>query len=1518
MMPTTLYHLTSKVDFRLDPKKRPVNNTTLGGTLDPGIFLTADVGYWTAGYGYWQPWVVEFTVPSDLTSLDGVIKGYGNEVYVPARHYDKLKVSRVIPLDAHAREEWGDWGWVEWSDKITFDTEEPIPPKGPLFSWRGYRYSGDARNTDSAWRDRYTKRVKAHRRNNKGIIASVTSAFVSPSARAQFADEIYESLSTELSEEALRSWELWVESASAWPRQYLAEAQEEPFSSAFRANLKRMGFPSVVTLRRNNGLPSPLPTIINASISSSWGISPTDMAGKPTKVVEFTVPLEDIIAFGWENEGEVFVRTKNLKVQEGQKFAMAVPEFKGTDKNLSKKQVVAACQRILKDIAREFGYTGKLPEIILSPDLPGTIDGRSIDPSREFPDGAILLNEDFWLPNAQAKDAGYSSFRILAHEAIHAIIQQSEKSYEGFSQIITEGGAEVLSVWYWAKNAPEFDDRDAIRENGEWVPGDRAMVNSLNYEDWVEEVIRRAASIVGWNRDAIVAEIKRAVAGNHTSKLSFRDRSNPSFSVPSGVQETGKALMMWLIEGRRKVAMAASPVTYLGEPRLKYDYYGKPERVAILDHDAGAPLSGHTYFTVSPVETTKSRIKRQEWDEGKGVTKTKPKPKFYENTGTADPGTVAFLDFFEYSDSLFIAFVNTRPDQRGQTYATQLIDWVYAEAKKRGKEYVNWGTVFHDAQKLFWRYSDNPPYGLKTVGKPLDRRESSRVKHEWWVIRLSTNTKLEGPFDTEDDARQKERRWKRQYPNDVGCDSFDVTLNDEQSRANDFLLRFRSVPGVWHDPHWNGGEGPVTLVEGGSRWGHGGFYGTLNKESDGAVFVKGPFKVMSVRDETNGSGHIWQAYSSDEAWNELLLHLAGVSTKAEFKQQWTPWEGRMSIYRKIAEYLRGLGFDGVEVGGELVIWKYTGVGYKVGKFGVIRRVAELSGSRLWWRIHPSYRPFLPEEATSTPIDNWKNEPPAQGYSAVANPWHLWVYAATMGWLQDRGSSKAWNDDVIGFTGEMLGGFNPSDGWDRMRDRTMGHDGEPLIIPDMKIVERYSWEEFERELLDTPFPHGPLHGKAFDPEQVIRSGKWTWKDFAKSLVKSKGETWSDDSRCAMIANFIIDRWLGKTIHEANKELSMVGSANSVWFRGITLEISKSVAHSLLQALNSGRMKDAAAIVVEWAQGDQNGYNDGTGIGPYWSKDRLQIESYYAAGGNLVCEAGQWKFQQGSPPRLGVIFEAVIPQESMQYHNRVFDATPISLSSVSLWTHGAEFSSGESYWTNIPVSLSTTASMGGIRLVAGNNVWKVVSVVDTREFVEGENDKWYPVSGSGDLRPCDRCGKQHEIHATVEDAEGNIFVVGVGCARIGHPELDASLKAGQSAATTFAKNKAAVDSLTKRLAIEANVRDEVDRLPPPSIVLDSSRSAPAGAEWMMTEDGRIRQVVYGDRKAAEATMIDHWRQSVVRERLADMGIKDWAQGSTARRLDDAIKRLNKSKGKTAANFIDRLNSDRFAGILVGVAD
>lgn len=559
---------------------------------------------------------------------------------------------------------------------------------------------------------------------------------------------------------------------------------------------------------------------------------------------------------------------------------------------------------------------------------------------------------------------------------------------------------------------------------------------------------------------------------------------------------------------------------------------------------------------------------------------------------------------------------------------------------------------------------------------------------------------------------------------------------------------------------------------------------------------------------------------------------------------------------------------------------------------LMNKSGSLGGSRLWWRVHPAHREFLPEAATSAPINAWRSgdKVPVRGFSAVGNPWHVWTYCAEMGWLSESGPSKAWRDDVIGFTGTMQDGNWSERGWQADGKRDMsGGDGEPLVIPDMKIVQRFTWAEFERELMDTPFPDGPHFGRPYEGSDAIRNGRGSWDRFAQDLLDGKRRgLWKDGDTAAKIANFIIEMWMGRTalesvssvrspharrdsvpggdrrhhrggadltrghdlagrdeapspggrrsrvwsslrrliagryevvftsqaekdlrkIHpqvrkralaaieaypdgsaraEAVKdwkpwmtlhvgdsirvlfkiegsvmEIAKVGerenfyadlprrtsarvsqllasgaldealadadrffddveagrfnpdeyrpvdeiirearamlpkrAASGTVHRGFTLKLSPEVAQRFVAALNANRLSEAGEIAARWAEGDQGGYNDGTGVGVWWSRDRTQIEHLYGSGGNLCrTEDGKYEFTQwDTHARLGVILEAQSPG-AMRDQNSVDPSAEMSLVSVQVWVQdpppeGYTISKSAS-WLTLPVSIRVKAS------------------------------------------------------------------------------------------------------------------------------------------------------------------------------------------------------------------------------------
>ena len=162
--PALMYHLTDRAKFKLDPKFAPSDNAVAieDRSGRPGIYLGQSVEKWVNGFGYWRPFVVEIKVDPSVVSDPGVHGRYGGELFVPSASFNKLAVLRVIPIDAHAREQFGEPGWIESAIGATFDTQQPIPRNA---RYPGYRYPGpDVREmpaTDVARLKKQLRRVKA-------------------------------------------------------------------------------------------------------------------------------------------------------------------------------------------------------------------------------------------------------------------------------------------------------------------------------------------------------------------------------------------------------------------------------------------------------------------------------------------------------------------------------------------------------------------------------------------------------------------------------------------------------------------------------------------------------------------------------------------------------------------------------------------------------------------------------------------------------------------------------------------------------------------------------------------------------------------------------------------------------------------------------------------------------------------------------------------------------------------------------------------------------------------------------------------------------------------------------------------------------------------------------------------------------------------------------------------------------------------------------------------------------------
>lgn len=163
-----LYHITDKAKFKLNQNYSPIDNSISieDRSGRKGIYTTPSVEKWITNYGYARPFVAELHVPKSLMSEKNISGRWGGEIFIPSEYFDKIKVHRVIPTDAHAREINGDdYGPFEEAILEEFDTGKPITNmvgetfKVPKATFRNYKYSGkDARKMSSD----EIKQIKQH------------------------------------------------------------------------------------------------------------------------------------------------------------------------------------------------------------------------------------------------------------------------------------------------------------------------------------------------------------------------------------------------------------------------------------------------------------------------------------------------------------------------------------------------------------------------------------------------------------------------------------------------------------------------------------------------------------------------------------------------------------------------------------------------------------------------------------------------------------------------------------------------------------------------------------------------------------------------------------------------------------------------------------------------------------------------------------------------------------------------------------------------------------------------------------------------------------------------------------------------------------------------------------------------------------------------------------------------------------------------------------------------------------
>ena len=206
-------------------------------------------------------------------------------------------------------------------------------------------------------------------------------------------------------------------------------------------------------------------------------------------------------------------------------------------------------------------------------------------------------------------------------------------------------------------------------------------------------------------------------------------------------------------------------------------------------------------------------------------------------------------------------------------------------------------------------------------------------------------------------------------------------------------------------------------------------------------------------------------------------------------------------------------------------------------------------------------------------------------------------------------------------------------------------------------------------------------------------------------------------------------------------------------------------------------------------------------------------------------------------------------------------------------------------------------------------RIIEIVDTREYIE-EGDRWIALSGTGTIRQCDRCQRDHEVHATVELEDGSQAVVGTGCMK--GSEFERELKTGASRAKTTRRLECELAAARERLAVVEELKREVIGLEAPREEITFEPFGDHdGIKWTMGDVYVISQRNTWDREQVEfyqkRTPVTHWKivQAVAGEerwaclldswrtkRLVEKGWH-WSDERLATKVADLEKKIEKRR-------------------------
>jgi len=196
-----------------------------------------------------------------------------------------------------------------------------------------------------------------------------------------------------------------------------------------------------------------------------------------------------------------------------------------------------------------------------------------------------------------------------------------------------------------------------------------------------------------------------------------------------------------------------------------------------------------------------------------------------------------------------------------------------------------------------------------------------------------------------------------------------------------------------------------------------------------------------------------------------------------------------------------------------------------------------------------------------------------------------------------------------------------------------------------------------------------------------------------------------------------------------------------------------------------------------------------------------------------------------------------------------------------------------------------------------ITRITEIRDTRDFdyeVDAHGEEVLkPVPGTGDPHNCDRCGRAHEVHATVELDDGSLAVVGSACANAGDDVSPKAFRSGAALATRIAKLRREIKALGDRLTDWRAAEAMVDAMPVPEFAVEPVRREPG--------DGRPPTLLLtcgdGDAAWCRNGVTDERRQCAVgswrRRRLTELGFRHPAQddGALRRRLSRAEEKMSR---------------------------